>query len=73
MTEKLFEAKKRSLEMITLPAKERYMQFIKGKTQCYKARSLKTYSHLFRHHRYFAKQNTKGGLLRKSCRFKNYQ
>ena len=41
MTEKLFEAKKRSLEMITLPAKERYMQFIKEKPQIVQSVPLK--------------------------------
>jgi len=41
MTEKLFEAKKRSLEMITLPAKERYMQFIKEKPSAIKYAPLK--------------------------------
>ncbi len=41
MTEKLFEAKKRSLEMITLPAKERYMQFIKEKPSAIKHAPLK--------------------------------
>ncbi|ATA73119.1 MULTISPECIES: Crp/Fnr family transcriptional regulator [Capnocytophaga] len=33
MTQKLFQIKKRSLEMITLPAKERYLQFLKDKPQ----------------------------------------
>ena len=41
MTEKLFEAKKRSLEMITLPAKERYIQFIKKKPSAIKYAPLK--------------------------------
>ncbi len=41
MTEKLFQVKKRSLEMITLPAKERYMQFIKEKPQIVQSVPLK--------------------------------
>ncbi|MDO5106255.1 MAG: cyclic nucleotide-binding protein, partial [Capnocytophaga sp.] len=33
MTEKLFQTQRRSLEMITLPAKDRYLQFLKEKPQ----------------------------------------
>ena len=41
MTEKLFQIKKRSLEMITLPAKERYLQFLKEKPEIVKSVPLK--------------------------------
>lgn len=41
MTEKLFKVKKRSLEMITLSAKDRYLQFIKEKPEIIQSVPLK--------------------------------
>ncbi|MFJ1330461.1 Crp/Fnr family transcriptional regulator [Capnocytophaga canimorsus] len=41
MTEKLFQTQQRSLEMITLPAKDRYLQFLKDKPQVIQSVPLK--------------------------------